>query len=85
MSALIKVSMKNHTLRSISTDKVHLFSQHGSSFRSEIRMVGKELFVVIFNGNNIKHPFIIVAIAKMTLSDLSTFSAITSVVFPLEY
>ena len=41
ISALFKVAMKNHMVRSISIVEAHLFSQHGGSFQSEIGMIGR--------------------------------------------
>jgi len=80
----LKQCSHNRTLRSISCDEAHLTAQHGSSFRHEIRTIGKTLFTPIFSSRNVYHPRFIALTATMSLNDLATFTTLTTVHFTNE-
>jgi len=63
--------------RSISIDEAHLFSQHGNSFRPEIRLLGEEFFKVLYAHGAPVSTFHIAFTATMALTDLSGLLSIT--------
>mmetsp|Transcript_266 Transcript_266/g.544 ORF Transcript_266/g.544 Transcript_266/m.544 type:complete len:395 (-) Transcript_266:695-1879(-) len=84
VDALLQCNDNERTLCSVSCDEAHLLAQHGSSFRSEIRKIGKTLFTPLFPPANAHRPIMIALTATMSLEDLATFSKLTTVEFPPE-
>ena len=85
---LINVCLNKRTFRSFTVDEVHLYSQHGSSFRSELRLVGEEFLKPVFGGEQARgrfRPFFLALSATVSLTDLTTFGALTGVGFPHKY
>ena len=84
LHALLKCNRK-HTLRAVAINEADLLARHGSSFRSEIRLLGDQFFDQIFGGaptDVIRRPFMLALSATMSKPDLTTFGRLTRVGFP---
>jgi superfamily II DNA helicase RecQ len=77
----------NHrgTLRSLMLDEVHLLSQHGSSFRPEIRMICDRLIKPIMAKPPSKRPHHLQLTATLSTGDRKMAGNLTGVGFPAEY
>ena len=60
------VKANTGVLRLIKIDEVHLYVQHGITFRQEIRMLKEVFFEKVYRQNNNKpfHPFVLAATAN---------------------
>ena len=87
-NAIINVCLNKRTFRSFTIDEAHLLAQHGSSFRSEIRLVCEEFIKPIFGGekkDDVYRPFFLAMSATVSLQDMTTLGSLTGVGFPKEY
>ena len=72
---------RNGVLRSITIDEAHLWAQHGTSFRYEIRHLQKTFFQPIYSGNG-EGPLFLATSATVSLSTVASISNLTAVGFP---
>ena len=80
-TAALRKCNENKTLRSNSVDECHLFAQHGTYFRAEIRKTSDVYFNHLYKNKNI-HPHLLALTATMTNSDLKVFENLVHTTFP---
>lgn len=83
---LVEDCKRRGTLRSVTIDEAHLFAQHGSSFRPEIRHVAEHVIKPIRRRTDTdrSRPFYVLLSATMSLSDMTALSNMTNVGFDKE-
>ena len=83
-SALLRCRVKG-LLRLVIIGELHLFAQHGGSFRTEIRMICHTLLKPIFSLPAKQRPFILQLTATLALTNMGVANALMSVRFPPAY
>ena len=80
---LVEDCKRAGTLRSVTIDEAHLFAQHGSSFRPEIRHCANHVIKPIRKRTSTdqSRPFYVLLSATMSLGDRTTLSNMTGVGF----
>ena len=83
---LVEDCKRAGTLRSVTIDEAHLFAQHGSSFRPEIRHCAEHVIKPIRKRTptDTSRPFYVLLSATMSLGDRTTMSKMTDVGFDSE-
>ena len=67
------------TLRLVTIDEAHLYAQHGSTFRDELRVLTTIFFAVVFKEGAAYHPLFLAMTATMTKPLLVKLSELTNV------
>ena len=81
VNVLLHTCRPNRTLRSVMIDEAHVWAQHGSTFRSEMRELSSTLFKPLF-GSGDSGIFFLGCSATMTKRHVTLLSSLCSVGFP---
>ena len=73
----------NRTLRSVMVDEAHVWAQHGSSFRYEMRQLSATFFKPLFRRGS-STPFFLACTATMNIRNTAFLSSLCAVGFPDE-
>ena len=73
------------TLRLVAIDEVHLYTQHGRTFRECIRYLRDVFFRVVFDVSKTYHPLFLAMTATFTKSMVEYFSNLTNVEWGIGY
>ena len=84
VDVLLHTCRPNCTLRSVMIDEAHVWAQHGSSFRSEMRHLSSNLFKPLFGHGDSDGIFFLACTATMTDRNVNFLSSLCSVGFPDE-
>lgn len=82
VDVLVKECIPNKTLRSCVIDEAHIWAEHGTSFRVDMRTLHETFFKPIFHGkSNSNSIFFLAATATMSLKNLKGLTSLTSIGF----
>ena len=74
---------RRRILRLVVIDEVHLYVQHGTSFRADIRLLKDDLFAKVFDPNKpLLHPKAILATCTLQREYVSMVSSLTTIGLP---
>ena len=83
-NALVQCQARR-TLRLVAIDEVHLYTQHGRTFRECIRYLRDVFFRVVFDVSKTYHPLFLAMTATFTKSMVEYFSNLTNVEWGIGY